>query len=89
MPERHMRQREERTEFTGKRIHVNATVLVGRPAVIVPLPRVESEGFVRKDLEGTLDKVSRSSVKGKYRDVLPSSEEFIRAKGREAEMEDR
>ena len=88
MPERRMRQREERTEFTGKRVHVNATVLVGRPAVIVPLPRVESEGFVRKDLEGTSDKVSRS-VKGKYRDVLPSSEEFIRAKGREAEMEDR
>ena len=48
----------------------------------------EREGFTREDFEGALDKVSRP-VKGKYADALPSSEEYIRDKRREAALEDR
>jgi hypothetical protein len=47
-----------------------------------------SEIFTRETFEGALDKVSRT-VRGKYADVLPSTEEFIRDKRREAELEDR
>jgi hypothetical protein len=38
--------------------------------------------------EDALDKVSRP-VKGKYADILPSSEEFIRDKRKEVELENR
>jgi hypothetical protein len=62
--------------------------LVGRPATIVPATVAKSEQFTRESFEGALDKVSRP-VKGKYADMLPSSEEFIRDKRREAELEDR
>lgn len=63
-------------------------VEITRPAEIVPDPGAESEEFTREDFEGALDKVSRP-VRGKYADALPSSEEFIKDKRREAELEDR
>lgn len=71
-------------------ISITPTRLVERtrPAEIVPDPGAGSEEFTRPDFEAALDKASRS-VKGKYADVLPSSEEFIRDKRREAELEDR
>jgi hypothetical protein len=47
-----------------------------------------SEGFTREVFENALDRVSRP-VKGKYADILPSSEEFIRDKRQEADLEDR
>ncbi len=79
---------------------VEATVLKGRlnhpeSRVAVPLPTKGTETvtatsatFTRATFEDTLDKVSRP-VKGKYADVLPSSEEFIKDKRREVELEDR
>jgi hypothetical protein len=84
MPERTTRQSNE----SG--IHVSATMLevVGKPATIVPETEAKSGEFTRETFEGALDKVSRP-VKGKYADILPSSEEFIRDKRREAELEDR
>jgi hypothetical protein len=46
------------------------------------------ETFTREVFENALDKASLP-VKGKYADILPSSEEFIRDKRREIELEDR
>ncbi len=88
MPERPTRLSEEQAGFSGERVHVNATVLVGRPATIVPVPEVESEEFTRADFEDALDKVSRP-VKGKYAHVPYSSDDLIRDKRAEAELEDR
>lgn len=48
----------------------------------------QPEGFTRGMFEDAIDRVSRP-VKGKYADILPSSEEFIRDKRREIELEDR
>lgn len=87
-PEQPTRRSEEQRGFSAERVHVNATVLVGRPATIVPAPEAESEEFTRADFEDALDKVTRP-VKGKYADILPSSEEYIRDKRREVELEDR
>lgn len=49
---------------------------------------IAPEGFTREVFEDALDKVSRP-VKGKYADVPYSSEDLIRDKRREAELEDR
>lgn len=47
------------------------------------------EGFeTGEEFEGVLDKVSRP-VKGKYANILPSSEEFIKDKRTEVELEER
>lgn len=57
----------------------------------VPEPEVEAsrETFTRDAYEDALDKVSRS-IQGKYADVMPSTEEFIRQRREEeAEVEDR
>ena len=69
-------------------IHVTAKVLTGRPATIVPKADEESQNFTEDVFEKLIDRVSRP-VKGKYADVLPSSEEFIRDKRKEVELEDR
>lgn len=53
-----------------------------------PEPESQREAFTSGDFEDALDQVSRP-VKGKYADLLPSSEEFIRNKRREVELEDR
>jgi hypothetical protein len=76
------------TEFSGESVHVSATVLTGKPATIVPATEEPSEEFTLDAFEGALDK-SSEPVKGKYSDLLPSSDEFIRDKRREVELEDR
>ena len=88
MPKQTTDQADEQVELAGERVHVNAVVLVGSPATIVPAAVAGSEELTRENFEGALDRVSRP-VKGKYADMLPSSEEFIRDKRREAELENR
>jgi len=91
--------REKQTD-TGVEIehtHKEATITRGKDEILVDShaftlhqagePAV-SEDFTRATFENALDKVSRP-VKGKYADALPSSEEYIRDKRREAELEDR
>lgn len=58
------------------------------PTWSVPVTDTGAENFAREDFEAALDKVTRP-VKGKYADILPSSEEYIRDKRREVELEDR
>jgi hypothetical protein len=57
------------------------------PLRVVPKSEVQEETFTRGHFEGALDKVSRP-LKGKYADVLPSSEDFIEQKRKEVELED-
>ncbi len=47
-----------------------------------------SELFTRSVFERALDRASRP-VKGKYADILPSSEEYIKDKRAEVELEER
>lgn len=69
--------------------YVDAQVTVfGLPFTDTSVSDPRGDAFTREDFEGALDKVS-SPVMGKYVDLLPSSEEFIRDKRREAELEDR
>jgi hypothetical protein len=49
---------------------------------------VQEETFTQGDFEGALDKVSRP-LKGRLAHVPYSSEDFIREKREEAELEDR
>lgn len=58
------------------------------PTLAMTGPEVEVLVLTQEDFEGTLDKVSRP-VKGKYADMLPNSEEFIRDKRKEVELENR
>ena len=88
MPEHRTHQADEQTEFRGESVHVTATVLVGKPATIVPDPDAEPEEFTRGVFEGALDKVSRP-LEGRFAHVPYSSEGFIREKREEAELEDR
>jgi hypothetical protein len=67
---------------------VNTEVWIGAPVEIGPVTDEESEDFTENTFEDALDKASRP-VKGKYADTLPSSEEFIRDKRREIELEAR
>jgi len=79
---------EEATITRGKdEIHVDSHVFTLRHAEEAG-GAADRQDFTRETFEGALDKVSRP-VKGKYADVLPSSEEYIRDKRREAEREDR
>lgn len=55
--------------------------------VVTPAPMRPDE-FTANDLEGALDKASRP-VKGKYADVPYSSEDLIRDKRAEVELEER
>jgi hypothetical protein len=65
---------------------VTVTVL---PFRRVREPEPQNETFTRNAFEDALDKASRS-VQGKYADVMPSTEEFIRQRREEeAEVEDR
>jgi len=69
----------------GRAIHVESHVWAFTVDAEV---EADPDTLTREDFEGALDKVSRP-VKGKYADALPSSEEYIRDKRREAEQEDR
>jgi hypothetical protein len=68
--------------------HPESRVAVPGPAQSSETLTTTSATFTRATFEGALDRVSRP-VKGKYKDILPSSEEFIRDKRQEAELEDR
>lgn len=89
MPERITSQTDEHTQVGESGIHVTVTelVAVGKPATIVPDIEVESGEFPREDFEDAPDKVGRS-LKGRFAHVPYSSEDFIREKRREAELED-
>jgi len=51
-------------------------------------PKPDNETFTRGDFEGAIDKVSRP-LRGRLAHVAYSSEDFIREKREEAELEDR
>lgn len=72
----------------GSLNHPESRVAVPGPAESTKTVTATSATFTRATFEDALDKVSRP-VKGKYADALPSSEEFIRDKRREVELEDR
>lgn len=78
-----------RVMFSKEIEYVDAKVTVmDLPFRDTSTPERQREPFTSKVFEGALDKASRP-VMGKYADLLPSSEEFIRDKRREAELEDR
>ncbi len=59
------------------------------PMRAVPASEVQRETFTGEDFEDALDRASRL-IQGKYANVLPSTEEFIRQRREEeAEAEDR
>lgn len=68
----------------GGWIHVKSQVFVFHPEENPDPP----ESFTRATFESALDRVSRP-VKGKYADVPYSSEDLIRDKRTEVELEDR
>lgn len=68
--------------------HPESRVAVPGPTKLAETPTMTSATFTRKTFEDVLDRVSRP-VKGKYADMLPSSEEFIKDKRREVDLEDR
>jgi hypothetical protein len=88
MSEQSTRQAHEQADYRGERVHVNGTVLVGRPATIVPKGKPQPENFTKEAFEGALDKVSRP-LKGRFAHVPYSSEDLIRDKRVEVELEDR
>ena len=85
MAEQAVQERETQVRVTtGEGVTVSARTFSAAP----PGKTSTSELFTRGLFEDALDKVSRP-VKGKYADSLPSSEEFIRDKRKEVELEDR
>jgi hypothetical protein len=88
MPKQPIHQGDRQAKFRGERFHVTATALVGRPATIVPDPDAESEEFTREVFEGALDKVSRP-LKGRLAHVPYSSDDLIKDKRTDVELEDR
>lgn len=78
----------EATVLKGTLNHPESRVAVPGPAESTKTTTSTSATFTRTTFEDALDKVSRP-VKGKYADLLPSSEEFIKDKSREVELEDR
>jgi hypothetical protein len=81
-------EKNEVTVTKGKLSDPTSLTAVAGPAARTESTVGASETFTRAIFEGALDKVSRP-LKGKYADALPSSEEFIRDKRREVELEDR
>jgi len=70
--------------------YVEATIIgvTVPPLRVVHESEVQEETFTRGDFEGALDKVSRP-LRGRLAHVPYSSEDFIREKREEAELEDR
>lgn len=89
MSEQSTRRAHEQADYRGERVHVNGTVLVGRPATIVPMDEPQPEDFTKEAFEGALDKVSRPTSRGKYAHLSPNSEEFARRKQEEIDLEER
>jgi hypothetical protein len=91
------REKQTDTSVEVEHTHSEATITRGKDEIHVDSHvftlheaggAVSREGFTREVFENALDKASRP-VKGKYADALPSTEEYIRDKRREAELEDR
>lgn len=72
----------------GSLAHPSSSVSVAGPAGSIRTLAATSAGFTRDAFEDALDKVARP-VKGKYADVPYSSEDLIRDKRAEVELEDR
>ncbi len=89
MPHHLARQPDDRAAFTGQSIRVHAQVWTGKPATIVPVDEAQSADFTKEAFEGALDKVSRPTSRGKYAHVPYGSEDLIRDKRAEVELEDR
>jgi len=69
--------------------YVDAKVtVIGPPLKVVPATDEESENFTEDVFEDALDKASRP-VKGKYAHIPYSSEDLIREKREEVELEER
>lgn len=85
MPEQQARQTNEQAETSGERVHINAAVLIGKPATIVPATDKHAEDT----FEATPDKASHSTSRGKYAHVSYGSEDLIKDKRAEVELEDR
>lgn len=75
-------------EVSGNIGSVSAEGIVLGRVRAVPVSEEKRETFTRQSFEDALDKVSRP-VKGKYADVPYSSEDLIRDKRAEVELEDR
>ncbi len=71
-------------KFNGNVARVTSIIVAANPVAGTE----SSHSFSRQDFENALDKVSRP-VKGKYADVPYSSEDLIRDKRAEVELEDR
>jgi len=69
--------------FRGNVERVSSTVVVANPAADTE----PSRGFSREDFENALDKASRP-LKGRLAHVPYSSDDFIREKKEEVELED-
>lgn len=86
MTEQPVQERENQVRVTTEAEGVKVTARVFYAA---PAGRTSTSApFTRAAFEGALDKVSRP-VKGKYADVPYSSEDLIRDKRTEVELEDR
>lgn len=91
------REKQADTGVEVEHTHNQATITRGNDEIRVDshvfilhqsVEAVTPEDFTREIFEGALDKVSRP-VKGKYAHVPYSSEDLIRGKREEAELEDR
>jgi hypothetical protein len=73
----------------GEVEHVEARILgvTVPPLRVVRESEMQEETFTRGDFEGALDRVSRP-LRGRLAHVPYSSEDFIREKREEAELED-
>jgi hypothetical protein len=59
------------------------------PTWSVPATATEPQDFTKDIPEDTLNKASSRPIKGKYADILPSSDEFVSDKRAEVELEER
>lgn len=88
MPEQRTHRTEDRAGSSGERVHVNATVMVGKPAIIFPATEEQFVDSVGEALEDTPGKVVRP-LRGRFAHVPYSSEDLVREKREEARLEDR
>lgn len=83
-----IRDTSDRPKTSKDSQHVNTEVWTGAPVVIGPPADEESEDFTEDVFEDALDKVSRP-LRGRLAHAPYSSEDLIREKREEAELEDR
>jgi hypothetical protein len=88
MTERPTPEHGETLTVSGVIGHAEVVVIESAPLEAAAATDEQREAFTRGDFEAALDKVSRP-VKGKYADVPYSSEDLIREKRTETQLEDR